>query len=87
MTAESEGGQITLLVAKWEELEIQVFVPDLSHDKTFPYLHGTQMDAETPNVLSATCDPHVVSSKVDKIQNHFHLCSMICQMWQFRLIT
>ena len=41
MLRERPGGdQITLLVAKWEELEIQVFVPDLSHDKSLTYIHG-----------------------------------------------
>ena len=59
MTAESDGGQITLLVAKWEELEIQVFCSRLVTCQNISILHGTQMDAETPNVLSATCDPHV----------------------------
>ena len=32
---------IILLVAKWEELEIQVVVADLSHDKLVTYLHNT----------------------------------------------
>ena len=56
MTAESEGGQITLLVAKWEELEIQVFVPDLSHVRTFLFY----MEHKWMQRLQMYCQQHAI---------------------------
>ena len=57
--------QMIILLAKWEELEIQVLDPDLSHDKLLTYLHGRWDGCRGPNCTVSNMWSATSPSKLD----------------------